>query len=280
MAPTVQLQLESRPESVALVRAMLAGSGELLDFEPELLADLKTAVSEACNNVVLHAYDGETGALSVDLQAHPEAVEVTVEDRGRGFDATEHSEEMTGVGLAVIRALAAQLEITGGAGEGTVVRMVFARRRTQLPRVRGSQLPASLRTSLEAHGEVVVSVAPVELLAGVLGRIAGCVAAEAHFSIDRYSDLYLVTDGIAAHACSHARGDHVTAALAARPREIDLTIGPFAAGTTYELQRRDPVDGPLLAQLVDGVDVEPHDDSEAMRLMLIDKRPDPAGMSA
>jgi anti-sigma regulatory factor (Ser/Thr protein kinase) len=259
---------------------MLAGSGELLDFDPELLADLKTAVSEACNNVVLHAYDDEPGPLIVRLEAHPEAVEVIVEDRGCGFDAAEHTDEPFGVGLAVIRALAADVEVTGGEDGGTLARMEFARRRAHLPQVRGSEIPASLTTSLAAHGEVVVSVAPVELLAGVLGRIAGCVAAEAHFSIDRYSDLYLVTDGIAAHARSHARGDQMTAALAARPREIDLTIGPFAAGTTSELQRRDGVDGPLLARLVDGVDVEPYDDSEAMRLMLIDRRSDAAGMSA
>jgi hypothetical protein len=216
----------------------------------------------------------------VCLRAHPEAVEVTVEDQGCGFDATEHSGEPSGVGLAVIRALTADVEITGGAADGTVARMVFARRRTQLPQLGGSELPASLSASIETHGEVVVSVAPVELLAGVLGRIAGCVAAEAHFSIDRYSDLYLVTDGIAAHALAHAHGDQVTAALAARPREIDLTVGPFAAGTTSELQQRDGVDGPLLARLVDGVDVEPHDGSEAMRLMLIDKRPGPAGISS
>ena len=55
-SPSVRLELDSRPETLTLVRGMLGGVGELLAVDPELLDDLKTAVSEACNNVVLHAY--------------------------------------------------------------------------------------------------------------------------------------------------------------------------------------------------------------------------------
>ena len=44
------------------------------------------------------------------------------------------------------------------------------------------------------EGEVVVSLSPVTLLPGVLGRLARTLAATAHFSLDRFSDVYLVTD--------------------------------------------------------------------------------------
>ena len=68
-APAVRLELDSRPETLTLVRGVLAGVAELIGLDPELLDDLKTAVSEACNNVVMHAYEGETGPLTV-LHVH------------------------------------------------------------------------------------------------------------------------------------------------------------------------------------------------------------------
>jgi anti-sigma regulatory factor (Ser/Thr protein kinase) len=275
LAPTVQLQLDSRPESVALVRAMLAGAAELLDFGPELLADLKTAVSEVCNNAVLHAYPDAPGPLSVGLLARPDTVEVTVVDHGSGLEdpaADGGVSEPGGVGFAVINALAAEAQFSPTDGGGTTVRMVFSRRRADLPQVEPAPEPGTLEAAVRADGEVVVSVAPVELLSGILGRVAGCVAAEAHFSIDRYSDLYLVTDGLSAHARTHASGGRITAALAARPREINLTLGPLVAGTAAQLRSSTAGIAPqLLGLLIDDLAIEPRDGSEAVRLMLQDR---------
>ena len=56
LPPTVRLELDSRPEQVSVVRGTLAGLAELLAVDTPFLDDLKTAVTEACNNVVLHAY--------------------------------------------------------------------------------------------------------------------------------------------------------------------------------------------------------------------------------
>ena len=66
----VRLELDSRPERVALVRGMLVGLGGLLAWDAVLVDDLKTAVSEACNNVVLHAYGGACVSQS---EPHPGA---------------------------------------------------------------------------------------------------------------------------------------------------------------------------------------------------------------
>src|SRR5436305_1686106 len=84
---TLSLTLESRPETLTLVRGMLSGVAELLSMDPELLDDLKTAVSEACNNVVLHAYPGSVGPLTVTLSVGVGGVEVLVRDQGRGIAA-------------------------------------------------------------------------------------------------------------------------------------------------------------------------------------------------
>ena len=68
-APWVRLELTSRPEAARLVRSMSTAAGEALGFDPELLSDVNTAVTEACNNVILHAYSGGPGPLTVELRA-------------------------------------------------------------------------------------------------------------------------------------------------------------------------------------------------------------------
>ena len=104
-APTVSLELESRPETLTLVRGMLAGVAERLAMDPELLDDLKTAVSEACNNVALHAYPDGLGSLTVLLSSTSDGIEVTVRDRGIGIAERDAADDRVhGVGLQVIRA--------------------------------------------------------------------------------------------------------------------------------------------------------------------------------
>ncbi len=85
-------------------------------------------------------------------------------------------------------------------------------------------------------GEVVVSLSPVTLLTGVLGRLARTLAATAHFSLDRFSDVYLVTDTLAAHAAAAAAGSRIGARMAADERRLELTVGPFRSGTGAQLR--------------------------------------------
>ncbi len=122
---------------------MLAGVAELLAIDPELLDDLKTAVSEACNNVVLHAYGGEAGPMSVSLFIDAERIRVTVEDRGAGLPAAAPAE---GIGLSVIRALAQDVALESPPEGGTRVQMEFAARRgadalLESPQSAGPELP-------------------------------------------------------------------------------------------------------------------------------------------
>ena len=68
MSAAVSLRLPARPENVAVVRQALTGLGDAYDLDPDLLGDVKTAVTEACNNVVLHAYE-ETDDGLVEIEA-------------------------------------------------------------------------------------------------------------------------------------------------------------------------------------------------------------------
>ncbi len=122
----VRLEVESRPESLALVRRVLIAFVDATAVDGgELLGDIETAVSEACNNVVLHAYDADPGPMIVSLEATEAAVEALVEDRGGGFRKASAMRPSIGIGLPVISALADHAEFRSTDGGGAHVRMRF-----------------------------------------------------------------------------------------------------------------------------------------------------------
>ena len=275
-APAVRLELDSRPETLTLVRGVLAGVAELIGLDPELLDDLKTAVSEACNNVVMHAYDGEPGPLGVRMYIDPEAIEVVVEDHGSGLPSLAPADEtIRGVGLSVIRALAEQAEFLTGPDGGTEVRMSFAGQRDgkplfHLPSLAG---PDVLDASW-LSGEAVVSLSPISLLAGVLGRVARALAARARFSLDRFSDVYLVTDAIAAHAARCAKGARMSFAISTGAQRLELAIGPFVDGSGGQLRHQAPdySAASALTMLSDELDVRRVEDGEVLHVVMLDRR--------
>jgi serine/threonine-protein kinase RsbW len=271
----VCLRLESRPQTLTIVRGMLGGVAELLAIDPELLDDLKTSVSEACNNVVLHAYGGAAGPMEVRLFVADEQFSVTVSDQGSGMNAPPPAGDVSqGIGLSVIRALTENVRFSSAPGRGTEVQMDFAVQRDGR-KLFTSPSPASVDGELAplAGGEVVVSLSPVMLLPGVLGRLARTLAATAHFSLDRFSDVYLVTDTLAAHAASAASGDRIEAHLSSADRRLELVVGPFRKGTGSRLDVRtsDHPASPLVL-LSDEVSVQAAGDAELLRVVVIDHR--------
>ena len=272
-SPIVRLDLESRPQTLTIVRGMLGGVAEQLAVDPELLDDLKTAISEACNNVVLHAYEEEPGPMGVRLYVDDHELRVEVEDDGIGVapDVIDHTE---GVGLSVMRALASELTVRPRAEGGTLVDMRFATERAGKSLLR-RPAAASPDDGWQRRGgdEVVVSISPVALLTGVLGRLARTLAATAHFSLDRFSDVYLVTDTIAAHAIRAASGLRIDVRLSARDRRLELDVGPFRPGASELLRasRAEPGPSPLVL-LSDEVSIQPDGTGELLHVVVIDHR--------
>lgn len=274
-APAVRLELDSRPETLTLVRGVLAGVAELIGLDPELLDDLKTAVSEACNNVVMHAYDGETGPLAVRMYIEPEAIEVVVLDRGCGLPPLAPADEtIRGVGLSVIRALAEQAEFRTPPDGGTEIRMSFAGERDGKPLFHLPSRPGPDDDDAWLTGDAVVSLSPISLLAGVLGRVARALAARARFSLDRFSDVYLVTDAIAAHAGRCAKGPRMSFGVTTDAQRLELTIGPFAEGSGSQLSHQGPEysAASALTMLSDELEVRPGDGGEVIRVVMVDRR--------
>lgn len=131
-ARTVQLTIPAKPEYITLVRLALSGLSQLRPLSEETLGDLKLAVTEACSNSVRHAYrDGRAGAVQVIYELHPDRLVVEVLDEGEGFSVDERVPTPDraliegGLGIAIIRELADELELgPGTGGKGSRLRFV------------------------------------------------------------------------------------------------------------------------------------------------------------
>lgn len=122
--PDLELSLPAEPASVGIVRHVLGGLAEAAGLDPEGLADVRLAVSEACTNVVVHAYAGApSGRLDVEATIERPLLHVIVRDRGRGLAPRADSPGL-GIGLPLLAAVTERVQLTGSP-EGTEVRMAF-----------------------------------------------------------------------------------------------------------------------------------------------------------
>ncbi len=121
----VQLTLPARAENVAVVRHAFGGLGDALAVDDQTLADMKLAVTEACTNVVVHAYGEGEGPMEIAASVADTRLLVAVRDEGRGMLPRPDSPGL-GLGLPLIAALSDAFELKGSAGHGTEVRMTFA----------------------------------------------------------------------------------------------------------------------------------------------------------
>jgi len=116
-ASIVSLVIPARAEYIALGRLALSGLLRPLAVEPELIADMKLALTEACSNSIRHAYeDGRDGAVEIRYELAAERLAVEVSDDGEGFDPEileiQPGElDEGGLGIAIIRALTDDLSI-------------------------------------------------------------------------------------------------------------------------------------------------------------------------
>ena len=120
-----ELKLPAYAENVAVVRHAIGGLAEVMVMDEQTLADIKLAITEACTNVVIHAYDdGEDGLLEVDASVEDELLSVVIRDSGRGIVPRPDSPGL-GLGLPLIATLAETLELGKDDVDHTEVRMTF-----------------------------------------------------------------------------------------------------------------------------------------------------------
>lgn len=119
-----ELSVPAIAENVALVRHAFGGLGTALDLPDSLVADIKLAVTEACTNVVVHAYPNGDGQLDIAADIDGDLLTIVVSDDGVGLRARVDSPG-AGLGLPMIATLANSLELDAGTDERTQVRMTF-----------------------------------------------------------------------------------------------------------------------------------------------------------
>jgi len=126
--PDIRLTLPARPENIAVVRHVLDALAEALALPEAVMADVRLAVTEACTNVVRHAYTDGRGAIDVVARPRGDALEVIVADSGRGLEPSPDTGG-PGLGLPLIAALTDTLEIEHDASAGSRLVMSFRRSR-------------------------------------------------------------------------------------------------------------------------------------------------------
>jgi serine/threonine-protein kinase RsbW len=296
----VHLQLANRPENVMLVREALTGVADAAALDDSDLIDIHTAVTEACNNVVQHAYNGEEGPLDVVVELARDAVTVVVRDWGVGIPAPPDGTALDtsppgiglteldtgpGIGLTAIQALTHRLGVRRPADGGTEIAMEFATLGSRPPQPLGEPdlaLPAipstpdfalSVIPSTLHPPTIALTVTPGNLARTVLPPLMCGLAARAHFSTDRLSDVHLVADALGA-----SDGPRLRTVAGVEPRALELRIGPLDRGRGQRLVAGSSLDGlgSVIAKLADRCQVERAGPYEVLALRLTDER-GPAG---
>jgi anti-sigma regulatory factor (Ser/Thr protein kinase) len=127
----IRLTLPARAENVAVVRHVLGALADALGLPAAVSADMRLAVTEACTNVVRHAYGEAGGAIDVVVRPAGDAIEITVADTGRGSGPSADTDG-PGLGLPLIAALADSFAIQHDPSFGNRLVMSFRRHRASL----------------------------------------------------------------------------------------------------------------------------------------------------
>lgn len=228
----LQIRLPAKAENVAVVRHALAGLAEEIGMDEAGVADLKTVVTEASMNVVVHAYPDGVGPLVVEAEPDTDGLTVKVSDSGAGISPQANSErDSLKLGLSLIAALSSSFSISGGLDRGTEVMM-------RLPLggggTNGSGSPEQ-EISVEVTG-TEVTVGRAELLEPVLARLVGALAARRELSVERVSDAVLITDAIAGAAPGRFADGRVRLGLDESENGLELRLGPMDKGAAADIR--------------------------------------------
>ena len=133
MINSAELTFISRSVNERFARMSVAAFATQLDPTVEELAEIKTAVSEAVTNCIVHAYGSDLGTIKMKMQLFDSNVlRITVRDFGRGIDDVEKAmepcfstgaDDRAGMGFTIMESFSDRLRVSSKTGKGTKVVM-------------------------------------------------------------------------------------------------------------------------------------------------------------
>lgn len=129
----INFEFDSNSENESLARTVVAAFLARLDPTLEELSDVKTAVSEAVTNAIIHGYDGKPGKVKIHSWIEDNTIWIEVSDQGVGIPdigrameplyTTKPEMERSGMGFAFMEAFMDELCVNSQVGHGTTIRM-------------------------------------------------------------------------------------------------------------------------------------------------------------
>lgn len=129
----MKLEFSSKSSNEAFARITVAAFASQLDPTIEELADIKTAVSEAVTNCIIHAYEGKEGTVKIACQIFGGCIQIEVSDNGKGIEDIETAKqplytskpdlERSGMGFTIMESFMDEMKVESIVGLGTKVTM-------------------------------------------------------------------------------------------------------------------------------------------------------------
>ena len=129
----MEVHFLSVPENEAFARVVIAAFAMQLSPTLAEIADVKTAVSEAVTNAIVHGYEGTRGTVTMRAMIDNASLSIEIMDRGKGipniaqamepFFTTHPEQERSGMGFAVMQTFMDEIDVQSTPGSGTSVRM-------------------------------------------------------------------------------------------------------------------------------------------------------------
>lgn len=130
----MRVEFDAKSVNEGFARVTAAAFITQLDPTLDEVADIKTAVSEAVTNAIIHGYEGGEGTVCLSCMLEGNTAVITVEDKGVGmadvqkamepFYTTKPELERSGMGFAFMEAFMDDVEVASAPGQGTTVRMI------------------------------------------------------------------------------------------------------------------------------------------------------------
>jgi stage II sporulation protein AB (anti-sigma F factor) len=136
----MKLEFMSKSNNEAFGRVVAAAFASQLDPTVEELADIKTAVSEAVTNAIIHGYENNSGIVTMICKLYDEGIEISITDEGKGIEDIELARqplytskpdmERSGMGFTVMESFMDSVEIFSEPNKGTTVTMFKTLKKT------------------------------------------------------------------------------------------------------------------------------------------------------